>query len=494
MGQGAARGAAAGARRTGTRARLSGAGRGGGQELEQGSREVQPFSRTGCQYAQARMPHPVLIITSLCMIIPQFAAVFTFGGPLILQWSYLSGPSISVWNQGTTNRLAMWSDRIMMTVGCTIDFYFMSTLHTSQAVQILVLTITAVTAYVVAKYITGGARAISAEGKIMTWAEVNPWATMCHIVAHTMVSILHYSMLYFISQNRQSNHGQDEDTQRFPLTRCLALAAGVMPLLLYFVHVLDRMANGSCERQAMDSMPGMIRSLWVFINAIFWVPLIGVPCMFCICVTPLFGLSVAQRLIWHCACVYFKIILWASAVSLEIIGLENLDPHLNYFFACNHVSTYDIPVIFSALPYWLISVSKWTVAYIPIFGWSVWLGGSIFVQRSNHAKSIDAMNKGLDSLRKRPKSVLLFPEGRRSDNGTLQEFKRGGFMLAIQCKMPVVPVALIGTEKIAGRSFSSLIQPIRPSHVTVVIGKPVETKSMDVGDRDDLASSIHTGI
>jgi 1-acyl-sn-glycerol-3-phosphate acyltransferase len=64
----------------------------------------------------------------------------------------------------------------------------------------------------------------------------------------------------------------------------------------------------------------------------------------------------------------------------------------------------------------------------------------------------------------------------------------------IQCKMPVVPVALIGTVKIAGCNFSSLIEPIRPSHVTVVIGKPVETKSMDVGDRNDLASSIHTGI
>ena len=198
------------------------------------------------------MGHPVLFITSLCMIIPHLAAVCMFGGPLCLQWSYICGPSTSVWNHGTTNRLAMWSDRIMMTVGCTIDFYFMSTLHTSQAVQILVLTIAAVTAYVVAKYITGGAREISAEGKNLTWADVNPWATMCHIVAHTMVSISHYSMLYFISQNRQSNHGQDEDTQRFPLTRCLALAAGVMPLLLYFVHVLDRRANGSCERQAMD--------------------------------------------------------------------------------------------------------------------------------------------------------------------------------------------------------------------------------------------------
>lgn len=425
------------------------------------------------------MGHPVLFITSLCMIIPHLAAVCMFGGPLCLQWSYICGPSTSVWNHGTTNRLAMWCDRIMMAVGCVIDFYFMSSLHTSQAVLLLISTVMALTAYAVAKYITGGVRAISAQGKSLTWVEVNPYATMCHITAHTMVSISHYSMLYFISQN--SNHDQHEDTQSFSLTRCLAFTAGVMPLLLYFVEVLD-------------SVRGVVRSVWVVTNAIFWVFVIGVPCIVCACLTPVLGLSLTQRLICHCACLYFKIILSVSAVSLEIIGLENLDPDGNYFFACNHVSTYDIPVIFSALPYCMISVSKWTVAYIPIFGWLVWLGGTIFVQRSNHDKSIESMNRGLDSLKRRPKSVLIFPEGRRSDNATLQEFKRGGFMLAIQSKMPVVPVALIGTEKIAGRNFSSFIQPIRPSHVKVVIGNPVETKLMQIQDRNELASMIHKNI
>jgi hypothetical protein len=58
----------------------------------------------------------------------------------------------------------------------------------------------------------------------------------------------------------------------------------------------------------------------------------------------------------------------------------------------------------------------------------------------------------------------------------------------------VVPVELMGTDKIAGHRFSSFTQVIRPIHVTVVIRKPVETKGMDVGDRNDHASSIHTGM
>ena len=243
-------------------------------------------------------------------------------------------------------------------------------------------------------------------------------------------------------------------------------------------------------------MPDEMRSLWVVFNTIFWVPLIGMPCMLSICLTPIFGLSVVQRLIWHCACVYFKIILWSFAVSPEIIGLENLDPHLNYIFTSNHVSTYDIPVIFSV---------NYFTGWFP-FPNGLWCTSQFWVDRSGWVErylckdSITTsplmlwIRDSVDSLRKRPKSVLPFPEGRRSDNGTLQEFNRGGFLVVIQCKMPVVPVALIGTVKIAGRNFSSLIEPIRPSHVTVVIGKPVETKSMTVGDRNDLASSLYTGI
>jgi 1-acyl-sn-glycerol-3-phosphate acyltransferase len=430
----------------------------------------RPELQRAWHYTQRHMAHPVLFVTSLCMIVPHLAAVLAFGGPLILQWSYLCGLSTSVWNHGTVNRLAMWCDRIMMTVGCAIDFYFILSLPLSDAVHLLFLTIMAVTAYAVAKYITGGARAISADGRKMTWSEVNPWASLCHVVAHVCVCISHYSMLNYISQN-------DEDTQAFDLKRCLALTAGVMPLFLYFHDVLV--------------MPAMLRSLWVVMNAILWAMIIGVPCMLCVFLIPIVGLSVVERMIWQCGCVYFKIILWASAVSVEIIGLESLDPHANYLFACNHVASYDIPVIFSALPYWIIFVSKSTVAYIPIFGWLVWLGGTVFVERSNHGKCIEAMKNGVDSLRQRPKSVILFPEGRRSDDGKLQEFKRGGFLLAIQSKLPVVPVALIGTYEIAGRGFSS---SIRPRHVTVVIGTPVETKCMDIGDRHQLASWIHSGM
>lgn len=442
------------------------------------------------------MGHPLLYLTSWCMIIPHFLAVYAFQGPLILQWSYVCGPSTSVWNHGTTAKLAMLSDRIMMAVGCIIDLYFMSTLALSQARFLIFLNTAAIAAYVAAKCITGGARAITKEGKGLTWADIHPYASACHVLAHAMVSLSHFTMLYYIHHNTSAQDTATARAERFASARCLVLAAGALPLVMYFMHIVNRLPDlaGAYHRVRVQSVFSRIRYLWVLMNALIWGLLIGIPCMFSILLAPIYGLPFAQRCIWQCAVIYFKILLWASAVSLEIIGLENLDPTQNYFFACNHVSSYDIPVIFAALPYWMISISKLAVAYVPIFGWLVWLGGSIFVQRSNHTKSVQSMKRGLESLRTHAKSVLLFPEGRRSDNRTLQDFKRGGFMLAIQSELPVVPVALVGTQKIVGRNFTMCIQPIRPTCVTVVISKPIETRSKCVQDKNDLANLVRTGL
>jgi 1-acyl-sn-glycerol-3-phosphate acyltransferase len=109
-------------------------------------------------------------------------------------------------------------------------------------------------------------------------------------------------------------------------------------------------------------------------------------------------------------------------------------------------------VAFAAFPFWLIAIAKKIIAYFPIFGWAVALGGTIFVQRSNHKKALDSLNAGQKSLQEKPRSVLLFPEGTRSDDGVVRPFKKGGLILAIQSGMPCVPVAICGTRRIVGRA------------------------------------------
>ena len=69
------------------------------------------------------------------------------------------------------------------------------------------------------------------------------------------------------------------------------------------------------------------------------------------------GLSKCQRLCWRCATIYFKIVLWSSGCPYTVEGLEQLDPNGNYFFASNHESLWDVPLIFAGFPPRLTNVS-----------------------------------------------------------------------------------------------------------------------------------------
>jgi hypothetical protein len=151
----------------------------------------------------------------------------------------------------------------------------------------------------------------------------------------------------------------------------------------------ERRCRGALPRSARRNLHAFGRSLYILTHAIVWIPLTGIPGMLALLLTPFIGapsrcraavslehqalchkirvpdatgrgagLTRAQRITWRCACVYFKITLSVSDVAYSVIGLENLDPAGHYFFACNHESIYDIPLVFAALPYWLIAIAK----------------------------------------------------------------------------------------------------------------------------------------
>ena len=185
-------------------------------------------------------------------------------------------------------------------------------------------------------------------------------------------------------------------------------------LVLYMDHVRLNLAcfNGCTEfpGAAYHSKNGStVRTVWALFNSVFWLVVLGMGVLVCALLIPVIGLTKAQRLTWRIASIFFRICLWASSVSYTVIGLENLDPSANYFFACNHQSDYDIPLIFAVVPFWLISIAKSSISYIPIFGWAVALGGTIFIQRSNHKKAVSSLNDGCKALVDRPRRALAHP-------------------------------------------------------------------------------------
>ncbi len=127
-------------------------------------------------------------------------------------------------------------------------------------------------------------------------------------------------------------------------------------------------------------------------------------------------------------------------------GLENIDPAKTYVLVANHQSLVDILVLYGLYrPYkW---VSKEEIFKVPLVGTNMVLNQYVLIKRGD-LKSIKEMMQTCRSWLKRGASILMFPEGTRSEDGEIQEFKDGPFRLAADCGVPVVPIVVDGTHDI----------------------------------------------
>ena len=133
---------------------------------------------------------------------------------------------------------------------------------------------------------------------------------------------------------------------------------------------------------------------------------------------------------------------------------------------------FDVPILFYSLPFWMVPIAKIEVKKIPLLGLVMTAGGHIFVDRSNHEKAILSMRNAKQQLLEGDKSIMLFPEGSRSKDGTIKPFKRAGLIIAIESEVPVVPIAIINSYKIhkKGTFF------VERQNISVKIGKPIKAE------------------
>jgi 1-acyl-sn-glycerol-3-phosphate acyltransferase len=149
--------------------------------------------------------------------------------------------------------------------------------------------------------------------------------------------------------------------------------------------------------------------------------------------------------------------LWArmalalAGVRVTVEGAELLPPG-PVIFMSNHQSSFDILSLLAAMPRRFYWIAKKELFDIPVFGTSMRRGGYIPLDRSHGRQALKSMGNAAGII-KEGKSVVIFPEGTRSNDGHLLPFKRGGFILARMAGVPVVPVTINGSGRInpAGR-------------------------------------------
>ncbi len=187
--------------------------------------------------------------------------------------------------------------------------------------------------------------------------------------------------------------------------------------------------------------------------------------------------------------IWAKCTLAISDIKVTIKGLSNLEPGKSYIYMPNHMSNFDIPVLQAYLPVQFRWLAKAELYKIPIFGQAMKSAGYISIDRSDRKSAIESLNQAAMIIRNGV-SVIIFPEGTRSRSHKIQPFKKGGFFLAVDSGVSIVPIIIHGTDQIMPTKKIS----IKPGNVTLEITKPIISSNYTRKTKDDLMKKVRNII
>ena len=194
-----------------------------------------------------------------------------------------------------------------------------------------------------------------------------------------------------------------------------------------------------------------------------------------------------SRGIWahRCAQAWARLILGTSGVQIRLLGQPLPPAGESCIFVSNHSSFYDTPILFTALPRQLRIMAKKALVYVPFIGWHLYRSGHVLVNRKNPGAGIF---KRMQRMARSGASLIVFPEGSRTLDGTVHRFKGGIFLLAIENGLPVVPVSVSGSRIVMPKGRFMVCA----ATVDVTVHDPIPTRDLTREDARALAERVRT--
>ena len=197
-----------------------------------------------------------------------------------------------------------------------------------------------------------------------------------------------------------------------------------------------------------------------------------------------------------CARTWARLILLTTGVSVRVEGLDRVRPGGSYVFVSNHQSHFDTAVLFATLPHQLRIIAKDSLGSFPFLGWHLRRTGHILVDRRRPNPT--AILGWAQRLLTQGLSLMVYPEGTRSEDGVVQRFKPGSFLIALQSGLPIVPLSIVGTRQIMRKGELTA----RPGAVRLVLHEPIATEGLSGTDprpfgervRQIIAPAVEAGL
>jgi len=225
--------------------------------------------------------------------------------------------------------------------------------------------------------------------------------------------------------------------------------------------------------------------MWIVRTFLYWFSLVVFTIFFSV-MTIILSFTIPKKGPQFSARLWGKTMLFFSGVKVKLTGNPDaVSTLIPCIFVANHQSAFDIFTLLAAFPVPFRWLAKEELFKIPVFGPAMRRAGYIPINRGNPRDALKSLNSAATKIREGA-SVVVSPEGTRSEDGKLLPFKSGGFILAIKSRVPIIPVAIHGTRAIKPKkSFW-----IHPRTVYLHFGDPIETAGMKTRDKESLKERV----
>lgn len=180
-----------------------------------------------------------------------------------------------------------------------------------------------------------------------------------------------------------------------------------------------------------------------------------------------------------------KILLCLSRIKVEVIGRENVTTERPQIFMANHQGDFDILIFLAHIPVDFLWTAKKELFHVPVFGRAMRKAGCVEIDRQDREKAMKGLEVAAEKINKGI-SIATFPEGTRSRDGKILPFKQGMFHIAIQTGVPIVPITIIGSDKIMPKGSLKVSR----GEIIMVIDKPVEAGDYTIESRAALIEKV----